>query len=417
MIDPKAPLSGFFAEFCESQTHLDSLLSKISTNQKSKIADKMGVFLRRPWTVAKHYGIDLADSPEEFWSQGFISMKKNPELHEVLDALWRSDHGVPNEGTIDDFPASLTTEWIQDWGIEVARGMARLLSQDPHTVVRLTREADAAQVLAEVATENGKPRAGYYSPRALIFKGYASVQRTESFKRGWYEIQDEGSQLMSAFALADADAAPALQAHPTIARAKFDVKALESALASVPAGTVIDACAGSGGKTLAISDFLRGQGRVYAYDVYDRKVQALRKRAERAGESNIQAVVLEGDASAALSKFAGSADRLLVDSPCSGWGVLRRNPDIKWSRKPRATGGSEPERPITYLQHQVVRDYLPLLKSGGVFTYGVCTVQKAETVDQVQWILNSFPELALRHSGFIGPHETDGFFMASFSKK
>jgi 16S rRNA (cytosine967-C5)-methyltransferase len=291
------------------------------------------------------------------------------------------------------------------------------MSQDPHTTLRYTRNAKVEEIIAQVEAENGKPRLGYYSPRALIFKGYASVQRTAAFKDGWFEIQDEGSQVMSAFTLADATVAKALKDKPSTERSVYDAKALEAELAALKAMTVVDACAGSGGKTLALADFMRGQGRVYGYDIYAKKVQALKKRVERAGERSVQAVHLENESTESLKKFEGKVDRLLIDSPCSGWGVLRRNPDIKWNRKPRVLGAmAHPDRPITEAQHAVIHAYLPLLKPGGVMVYGVCTFQKAETVDQVAWIEKQFPELELRHSGFIGPHETDGFFMASFSR-
>lgn len=410
------PLSRFFAQFCETQTHFDSLLSKIDSNQKSKIAGKMGVFLRRPWALAKHYGIELAPSAREFWEQGFVRLKKSPAIHELLTELWKSDHGIPNEGTLDDFPAAMTESWTEDWGADTAAAMARLLSQDPLTTIRLNRKADRAALIEQVG-EGPKTRDGYYSPRAMVFKGYASVLRTEAFKKGWLEIQDEGSQLMSAFALADETAAKSLHPAPALRRLPFDAKLLEAELAAMKPQTVVDACAGSGGKTLAIADFMRGQGRVYAYDVYARKIQALKKRVERSGESSIQAIHLDPAKRDALSPFEGKVDRLLLDSPCSGWGVLRRNPDIKWPRKPRVVSAEKPDRDITELQHDVIRSYLPLLKPGGVFTYGVCTFQRSETVAQVEWIQKHFPDLELRHSGFIGPHETDGFFMASFSRK
>jgi 16S rRNA C967 or C1407 C5-methylase (RsmB/RsmF family) len=425
------PLSPFFAEFCESQTHFDSLLSRIDSNQKSKIAVKMGMFLRRPWALAEHYGIALAPTSADFWEQGFTRLKKSEPVHELLTALWKSDFGVPNEGTVDDFPPEMIESWTKDWGAEIASKMARLLSQDPLTTIRLTRKADRDALIAQVSAQASegappgkggavslKPRDGYYSPRALVFKGYASVQRTEAFQQGWLEIQDEGSQVMSAFALADDAVAPALHDGPATARKPFDARELGVRLGTVVPQTVVDACAGSGGKTLALADFLRGQGRVYAYDIYDRKIQALRKRADRAGETSVQAVTIDETTREGLRKFEGTVDRLLLDSPCSGWGVLRRNPDIKWARKPRAEGSvAHPDRPIEELQHEVVRAYLPLLKPGGVFTFGVCTFQKSETTDQVEWILREFPELRLRHQGFIGPHETDGFFMASFVLK
>jgi 16S rRNA C967 or C1407 C5-methylase (RsmB/RsmF family) len=402
------PLNTFFAVFCETQNHLDSLLSEVEKGLKSKVADRMGAFLRRPWTLSRHYGIQLAGSPEEFWGSSFIQLKKNPKVHELLGRLWKEKGTLPTQGGMEDFPPSMTQSWILDWGPVLAESMARLLSQDPATTLRLNRrfEADLGGFPAH--------RPGYYSPRAIVFKGYAAVMGTEAFQRGEYEIQDEGSQVMSGFVLQDALWASALQATPTQNRVRFNVQEVREALLNSKPMTVVDACAGSGGKALAIADFLKGLGRIFAYDIYPKKVAALKKRAERAQERNIQAICLRSDSD--LSGFYNSADRLLLDVPCSGWGVLRRNPDIRWSRRPRAEQQSFQHQEIHELQRSIVTRYLPLLKPGGVMTYGVCTFQRAETLDQVEWILKTFPSLRLRHQGFIGPHETDGFFMASFER-
>jgi 16S rRNA (cytosine967-C5)-methyltransferase len=410
------PLSAFFAEFCETQNHLDSLLSQVEPTQKSKVARKMGIFLRRPWTVAQHFGIQLAPSRELFWQQSFIELKKSTAIHDVLQRLWKSDAAIPANGAVEDFPESFTHSWESDWGGPTATQMARLLSQDPSTVLRLTRLANESDLkdLEKVAldAELKAPRAGFYSPWALRFHAYAGVMKLPGYEQGHFEIQDEGSQVMSAFALADALVAPALQPDPAVKRVPFEAKHLKERLNLNSALSVVDACAGSGGKTLAMADLMQGKGRLFAYDIFPRKIAALKKRAERAQERNIQAVVL-ADHDDSVGAFEGKADRVLIDAPCSGWGVLRRNPDIKWPRRPRAKSDHE-FIPIEELQRRVFRRYVRLLKPGGVLTYGVCTFQKAETLDQVSWILAQFPELSLQHSGFIGPHECDGFYMASF---
>ena len=238
------------------------------------------------------------------------------------------------------------------------------------------------------------------------------------FQEGWYETQDEGSQLLALYTLLPDAIRPMLAATPATQRSKFSKPDVPALLHALPKLTVVDACAGAGGKSLALADFMQGQGRVYSYDIFEKKLQRLRKRAERAQERNIQAVLLSRheEATGQLEKYGSNADRVLVDSPCTGNGVLRRNPDIKWARKPFPKREGEVALTIDELQKKVIRDYAPLTKSGGVFVYGVCSFSKKETVDQVQWIQESIPSLKLRSQGFIGPHETDGFFMAAFQK-
>jgi 16S rRNA C967 or C1407 C5-methylase (RsmB/RsmF family) len=153
-------------------------------------------------------------------------------------------------------------------------------------------------------------------------------------------------------------------------------------------------------------------------DSIEKKIQSLRKRAERSPDRNIQAVLLKPDEEARqvqLSKFNQSADRVLVDSPCGGHGVLRRNPDSKWNRKPLPN--LENSLDITDLQKKVVTDYAPLVKIGGELIYGVCTFSKKETLDQVDWIKSNLQGFELQSQGFVGPYDTDGFFMASFIRK
>ena len=423
-------LSQVFSEFCESHTHLDSLLSRVDVTQKAKVAILFGAFLRRPLTIAQNFGIDLDCTPEEFWSLSFIRLKKNPKIHEVLHELWRRSKtyhdSVPQHGGAHDFPTDLYDQWVKDWGETAAQSFAKNLSQDPLTTIRLHRRALAdLKRLDEVFTEGQLPkmREGYYSPFARVFKGFAKVQKQELFLDGWYEIQDEGSQVMSLFALAPELMGSRLSAEPTQARVKFsepNSAALLEKMKSLPAMTVIDACAGAGGKTLAIADCLQGQGRVFGYDIFEKKILSLKKRVERARERNVQAIVLPSDPTESneqLKKFLGTADRVLIDSPCSGTGVLRRNPDIKWSRKPLSSKVSRQEVTLEDLQNKVMTQYSPLVKTGGKLIYGVCTFAKSETVDQVARFTSELKGFELEKFGFVGPHETDGFFMASWIKK
>jgi 16S rRNA (cytosine967-C5)-methyltransferase len=412
-------LSTFFSEFCESATHLDSLLSKLNPNVKSKVAVLFGAFLRRPISLARHFKIDLGVTPAEFWELSFIKLKKLPGIHETLNQMWRHAKAYddfPNQGTVDDFPPSLIAEWTQDWGDESAHAFAKFLSQDPLTTIRLRRdgikkEAEIKTALAALGLPKMRP--GFYSPVARIFKGFARVQQNEFFKAGDYEIQDEGSQVMSLYALQPNLLAPMLGQSPRISRPVVGSSGDPHSV-RVPPMSVVDACAGAGGKSLAIADFLQGQGRVFSYDIYQKKIMSLKRRAERAQERNIQASVIEDVKE--LEKFHGTVDRVLVDAPCTGLGVLRRNPDIKWNRKPLNAKITENNVAIEELQRSIVQTYAPLVKTGGRLTFGVCTFARTETVDQAQWIAENLEGFKLESQGFVGPHETDGFFMASFLK-
>ena len=410
-----AILSEVFAEICETQIHFDNLLSKIHPLQRGKVAVYLGAFLRRPLTLASYFHVKLADSPEEFWAQSFIKLKKNPGIHELLKKIWESGGDFPNQGSEIDFPTKLIAEWTTDWGPEITKKMCVFLSQDPLTTIRLHRQAreDEEKLKKGLSAVEGLPkfRLGNYSILARVFKGFAPLQKTDLFKQGWFEVQDEGSQVMSLYALESDQIKSALTPVPSVGPKADMVFFNKAALQKIEPRIVIDACAGAGGKALAMADLMRGQGRVFAYDIYEKKIQSLRKRSERSPDRNIQAVLV----SKQIQEFHASADRVLIDSPCGGYGVLRRNPDSKWNRKPPV---QEVERvDICELQRKVVLDYAPLTKIGGEMIYGVCTFSKKETLDQVEWIQKNLPDFELKSFGFIGPYDTDGFFMAAFLRK
>jgi len=417
-----AILSEVFAELCETQTHLDALLSNVHVLQRKKVAVYLGAFLRRPLTLAEHFGVKVADTAEEFWDMSFIRLKKNEGIHELLKKIWESGGDYPNQGSEIDFPTHLVNEWTADWGPEVTKKMCMFLSQDPLTTIRLHRRAreDEEKLKATLGAieELPKLRLGNYSILARVFKGFAKIQKIDLFQEGWFEIQDEGSQVMSIYALESELMKSALSPVPSVAPKKDMVFFNKTMLQNIVPRTVIDACSGAGGKALAMADLMRGQGRVFAYDIYEKKLLNLRKRTDRSQDRNVQGVLVKANDEARteqLKAFYLSADRVLVDCPCAGYGVLRRNPDSKWNRKPVALAENHVD--ITELQQKIILDYAPLTKVGGELIYGVCTFAKKETLDQVEWMKEHLPNFELKSFGFIGPYDTDGFFMAAFERK
>jgi len=419
-------LNEVFAEFCESQTHFDSLLSEVNEAQKSRVATLLGAFLRRPLTLAKHFGIQLEATPAEFWSLGFIRLKKHPGIHAVLGEMWEKWKDIPRDGGEQDFPPELVQEWQRDWGPEGAARLCKLLSQDPLTTIRFHRRAftENGELLPDLqtwlqGTALPKSRPGKWINTAHVFRGFATVQRNEFYHQGYFEIQDEGSQVLSAFTLFPQEVAPLLAAAPVTGKPEQTLPAFgfRSHSKHREALRVVDACAGAGGKTLALSDMMDGRGRVFAYDVYEKKIRALKIRLDRARENNVQAVLIPEGEAGFLDRFEATADVVLVDSPCSGLGVLRRNPDIKWNRKPLELHKRTGDRAMPELQSEILGGYSKLVKPGGRVVYGVCTFSRSETTETVERFLKAHSEFELESMGFVGPYDTDGFFMASMKKR
>lgn len=220
-------------------------------------------------------------------------------------------------------------------------------------------------------------------PEALVLKERANVFLTDAFKEGLFEVQDANSQLVAGF---------------------LDVK---------PGMRVVDTCAGAGGKTLHIASLMENKGQLIAMDLYESKLKQLKLRAKRNGVFNIEYRII--DTTKVIKKLHEKADRVLIDAPCSGLGVLKRNPDSKWKLQPEFIDN------IRKVQSEVLESYSKIVKPGGKLVYATCSVLPSENQEQVEKFLKTeigkqftFIEdrkLLASDSGF------DGFYMALLERK
>jgi 16S rRNA (cytosine967-C5)-methyltransferase len=213
-------------------------------------------------------------------------------------------------------------------------------------------------------------------PDAIVLAERQNIFTSPAFKGGFFEVQDAGSQVISTF------------------------------LRIAPGLRVIDACAGAGGKTLHLASLMRNKGRIVAMDTEQWKLDELQKRARRAGVSNIETRLIESGKT--IKRLAGSADRLLLDVPCSGLGVLKRNPDAKWKLSVAFI------EKIKELQQHILNDYCDMLKVGGLMVYSTCSILPSENELQVQQFLaaknGAFQLLEEKH--ILPSQGFDGFYMA-----
>jgi len=220
-------------------------------------------------------------------------------------------------------------------------------------------------------------------PSALKLKERANVFVTEAFHDGWFEVQDASSQLVAEF---------------------LDVK---------PGMKVVDTCAGAGGKTLHLASLMENKGQLIAMDIYESKLKKLKVRARRNGVHNFEMKVI--DSTKPIKKLYGKADRVLIDAPCSGLGVLRRNPDAKWKLEPEFLDR------IRGVQADVLQQYSKIVKPGGKLVYATCSVLPSENQEQVNKFLDSDlgKEFTFVEDKKIFAHESgyDGFYMALLERK
>ena len=215
---------------------------------------------------------------------------------------------------------------------------------------------------------------------ALMLPEFYNVFTLSLFHNGYFEVQDTGSQMI----------APFVEAKPGM--------------------RVIDACAGTGGKTLHLAALMQNKGRIIAMDTAVWKLDALKQRALRAGVSIIETKPIE--TTKAIKRLAGTADRVLIDAPCSGLGVLRRNPDAKW----RMTAAKIQK--LIGEQKEILNSYNRMVKPGGMLIYATCSILPSENRLQVDNFLATHPEFSLVEDRILGPDTTnsDGFYMARMLK-
>lgn len=268
--------------------------------------------------------------------------------------------------------------------------------------LKVERDVVLAELIAYWEAEGARgprPEATPWSPWGIRLHGRATLQRWSRFLDGSVEVQDEGSQLL------------ALLVGPR--RGEM----------------IIDFCAGAGGKTLLIGALMRSTGRLYAFDVSQKRLARLGPRLARSGLSNVEPVTIAHENDVRIKRLAGKAQRVLVDAPCSGTGTLRRNPDIKWRQNPDALSD------LCQLQAKILASAARCVAPGGRLVYATCSLLPQENEVQADTFLASHPDFELlpvadalagrSRIATPGPylklrpdvHGTDGFFAAVFQRR
>ncbi|MFK5971979.1 MAG: RsmB/NOP family class I SAM-dependent RNA methyltransferase [Flavobacteriaceae bacterium] len=320
------------------------------------------------WAVLK--GIKIPD-----WKQ----LEPTPERRikgkfDELSKIRKFKEAIPD--WIDELCVKALGEKL--WTKEIAA-----LNQQAEVILRTNTLKITKEKLRKTLLDQGivtEPIKGYAV--ALRLPERANVFVTDAFKNGFFEVQDASSQLVAAL---------------------LDVK---------PGQRVVDTCAGAGGKSLHLAALMENKGQLIAMDIYGSKLKELKRRARRNGAHNIEP--REIDTTKVFKKLYGSADRVLIDAPCTGLGVIRRNPDTKWKLQPDFLNK------ITKVQQEILRSYSKIVKPGGKMVYATCSILPQENNDQVisflaseegtEFTLTEEKKIYASKSGF------DGFYMALLTK-
>ena len=321
------------------------------------------------WNVFGTYLIfDGYQLPESNYFRGLNEKKIISQL-EKLQKVRKIRESVP------DWLDSLGEKELgKDWD-----KIIRALNQKPSTNLRAnslkTTTKELQIILAEEKINDTSLIS--WSPDAIELKYSRNVFRTEAFHKGLFEVQDASSQMVSEF------------------------------LNVQPGMRVVDACAGAGGKTLHIAALMKNKGRIIALDVKEKKLQELKKRVKRADVQIVEARTI--DSSKVIKRLKDTADRLLLDVPCSGLGVMRRNPDCKWKLTVE-----EIER-VKAIQKEILINFSDITKVGGKMVYATCSILPSEGEEQIKWFVKQFSDKwnllgEKRYSPEV--YHADGFYMA-----
>ena len=317
-----------------------------------------------------------------------------PEAPLLAQRLAAFDPASLTPAQRDNLPDACYALLVAQYGAEETAALAQALRGQAQVDLRInrlkaTRESARQRLAQEGVAAEPTPR----SPLGLRLSGRAPLQNLGSFREGWVEPQDEGSQLIALLT------------------------------AVKPGERVVDYCAGAGGKTLALAAQMQDRGELLACDISASRLKKLRPRLERAGVNSVSGLALP-DAEA-LARLAGRCDAVLVDAPCSATGIWRRNPELRL-REPDFAA-------LQALQLQILDDAARLPRIGGRLVYATCSLMAAENDEVVAAFLAAHPEYRPADAGTIlraagadwqgaelrllpQRHGTDGFFAAAFER-
>ncbi|MFZ5352630.1 MAG: 16S rRNA (cytosine(967)-C(5))-methyltransferase RsmB [Bacillota bacterium] len=296
-------------------------------------------------------------------------------------------------------PSWIVERFIRDYGYEFTEGILKSNNETPPFTIRVnTLKTDKEKLKSMLTNEGIEFEDGKYNYEALRIRGTSSLEDRESFKAGLFQVQDESSMLTARI------------------------------LAPRPGELVLDVCSAPGGKTTHMAELMKNKGKIIARDIHDHKLKLIQESCVRLG---IDIVTTElYDAKKLDKSLVGKLDKVLLDAPCSGLGVIRRKPDLRYKKQP------DNFVELAELQLLMLKNAAAYLRNGGELVYSTCTINKEENINVIQRFLDdnkeyytvsirdSLPEGLVNEAsekGYIelypNINETDGFFIAKIKRR
>lgn len=368
----------------DKKVTLDYIISRYSKLKLKKISKYILIILRMgiyqlmfmdkvPESAAVNESVKLAKRYGHGASAGFVNG--------VLRSVIKTDIEYPSEkneylSVKYSFPLPLCEKWTADFGYEFTEELLQSFGEEPQLNLRPNTLKTTASELCEGLNKNGIE--AVIKDNYIVSKGF-DIASDPLYKDGLYTVQD----------------AAAMQAAITLAPQKGE--------------TVIDMCAAPGGKTTHMAELMENEGRIYAFDVHEHKIELIKKNAERLGITIIEASISDG--AVHESRFDGKADKVLCDVPCSGLGIIRRKPEIKWNREDISN--------LPAIQHKILANGAEYLKTEGEIVYSTCTIEKEENEAVTGRFLAESKGFEKVYEKTFYPHidNTDGFYICKMKRK
>ena len=294
----------------------------------------------------------------------------------------------------EQHPEWLVRRWIKEFGYDEAAKLCAFNNQQAPLSVRAnTLKTNRSELMLQLISVGVDCQQSVFTPEGVIINSHGSLDDLQVLQDGYCQVQDESSMLV---------------AHVVDPQ---------------PGELVLDVCSAPGGKTTHMAAMMENRGRIVACDIYDHKLERVRSNAERLGVTIIDPMLI--DAREIWQEFPQEADRVLVDAPCSGLGVLRRKPDSRWRKSPELI------KELPKLQLEILRSAAAAVKPGGLLVYSTCTIAHEENQDVVKAFLEKAKEFTLENAGERLPvprddemiqlypqrDGTDGFFISCMRRK
>jgi 16S rRNA (cytosine967-C5)-methyltransferase len=355
---------------------------------------------RIPESAAVNESVTLAKRYGHSASSGYVNAVLRNVARKGLDIRFPDDKQdvVKYLSVKYSHPEWLVKKWTQEYGRDFAESLLKSNNQIPAFSIRVNLLKTTKDELKASLEEKGyKVLPGKYINEALIIENPAAFMHTDSFKQGHFMVQDESSMLVSRI------------------------------LAPEPGDVVVDVCSAPGGKASHMAEMMNNKGRVIARDIFDHKVKMICDNAARLGIGIIEPEIF--DSAVFDDRLSEKADKVLVDAPCTGLGILRRKPEIRWSRE------IEDLESILNIQYRILYASSGYVKPGGMLVYSTCTINREENENMVGRFLENNQEFSLTDINALIPvelkpaasvkgcvqtypntNDIDGFFIAKLQK-